>query len=509
MERIIAQLHPLERKVLPWLDRYTNLKEIAKQAGLQEVEAMRALQWLSNKEIIKLEESSKELVELDENGLLYKKDGLPETRFLKAIKAKPLKLSEIKQKTGLSEEEIKICLGTLKSKAAIDMVHGVELSVMITTQGERLIEKDSLEEQFLKKAFPLNKEDLVDEERYAYTALSRRKNIIKTYVVKTKTATLTDLGKKILAKGFKDEKIVDTITPELLKSGDWKKKKFRAYDIKINVPKKYYGKRHFVNEAISYIRKIWLEMGFKEMQGTMVQTAFWDLDALFVPQDHPAREMQDTFYIKYPEKGRIPEALAQKIKQVHENGSDTGSLGWRLPFSMSSSKQLLLRTHTTVLSAQTIAKLKKEDLPAKFFSVGKVFRNEAMDWSHLFELYQVEGIVVDPNANLKHLKGYLKEFYTKMGYSDVRMRPGHFPYTEPSMEVEAYHPERKEWVELGGAGIFRPEVVKPLLGEDIPVLAWGLGMERIIASYYNITDIRNLYDNGLKQLRDMKEWVKL
>ena len=96
-----------------------------------------------------------------------------------------------------------------------------------------------------------------------------------------------------------------------------------------------------------------------------------------------------------------------------------------------------------------------------------------------------------------------------MGYSDVRIRPGHFPYTEPSLEVEAFHPVKKSWVELGGAGIFRPEVVKPLLGMDVPVLAWGLGMERVISRYYDITDIRNLYDNGLKQLRDMKKWVKL
>ncbi|MFH1506661.1 MAG: phenylalanine--tRNA ligase subunit alpha, partial [archaeon] len=470
---------------------------------------MRALQWLSNKDLIKLEASQKELIDLDENGLIYRKQGLPETRFLLAIKEKPLRLSQLMKKTGLTDQEIKICIGTLKSKAAIDMVQGVELSFMITPQGERLIANDSLEEQFLKKDFPLNKDSLVDEERFAYSALSRRKNIIKTLVVKTKTATLTDLGKDILTKGFKDEKIVDAITPQLLKSGEWKKKKFRAYDIKINVPKKYYGKKHFVNEAIDYIRKIWLEMGFREMTGTMVQTSFWDLDALFVPQDHPAREMQDTFYIRYPVKGKIPEALAKKIKLVHENGGDTGSLGWRLPFSMSSTRQLLLRTHTTVLSAQTISKLKKEDLPAKFFSVGKVFRNEALGWSHLFEFYQIDGIVIDPDANLKHLKGYLKEFYKKMGYTDVRMRPAHFPYTEPSMEVEAFHPIKKQWVELGGAGIFRPEVVKPLLGIDVPVLAWGQGLDRIIAGYYEITDIRNLYDNGLKQLREMKKWVKL
>ena len=131
-----------------------------------------------------------------------------------------------------------------------------------------------------------------------------------------------------------------------------------------------------------------------------------------------------------------------------------------------------------------------------------------MDWKHLFEFYQVEGIVIDPDANLKHLKGYLTQFYKKMGFSKVRMRPAHFPYTEPSLEVDVFHPVRKQWVELGGAGIFRPEVVKPLLGFDCPVLAWGQGMGRIISEYWNITDIRDLNKNDLKQIREMKLWLK-
>ena len=191
-----------------------------------------------------------------------------------------------------------------------------------------------------------------------------------------------------------------------------------------------------------------------------------------------------------------------------ETGEVSRILIEQLPASKEEAKKVLLRTHTTVLSAQTISRLNKNDLPAKFFSVGKVFRNEALDWKHLFEFNQVEGIVVDPNANLKHLKGYLREFFGKMGYIDIRMRPSHFPYTEPSMEVDVLHPKKNVWIELGGVGIFRPEVVVPLLGEDIPVLAWGLGMPRIISGYFEITDIRDLYKNDLKQIREMKMWMK-
>ena len=95
-----------------------------------------------------------------------------------------------------------------------------------------------------------------------------------------------------------------------------------------------------------------------------------------------------------------------------------------------------------------------------------------------------------------------------MGYADVRLSPSHFPYTEPSVEVHVLHPVRNEWVELGGAGVFRPEVVKPLLGVEVPVLAWGLGMERIITAYYGITDLREIYKNDVKFLREVKAWVK-
>ncbi|MBR9703441.1 phenylalanine--tRNA ligase subunit alpha, partial [Candidatus Woesearchaeota archaeon] len=251
--------------------------------------------------------------------------------------------------------------------------------------------------------------------------------------------------------------------------------------------------------------------GFQEMEGDYVQTAFWDLDALFVPQDHPAREMQDTFYLENPSKQKIDDKkVYEAVKATHENGGDTGSKGWGYTFSKKESEQLMLRTHTTVLSAQTLDLIKKgkKQLPGKYFAVGKIFRNEELDWKHLFEFTQVEGIVVDPNADFSHLLGYLELFFQKIGYEKVRVRPGHFPYTEPSVEVDGWHPVKKEWVELGGAGLFRPEVTKTLIGKEVPVLAWGLGMERSISEYFAITDIRDLYNHDLKELRTMKKWVK-
>jgi phenylalanyl-tRNA synthetase alpha chain len=293
----------------------------------------------------------------------------------------------------------------------------------------------------------------------------------------------------------------------MLKSGIWKQKKFRKYDVAINVPEITSGKRHFMAQTIEYIKRIWLEMGFEEMTGSHVETSYWDLDSLFVPQDHPARTMQDTFYIA-DEKGKI--ALGslpgnyKKIKAVHEGGADTGSKGWQTPWDENLAKEVLLRTHCTALSAHALAKLSKKDLPKKYFAVSRVFRNETMDWKHLFEFEQVEGIVVDEYVNFRHLLGYLRQFFRKLGFTDVRLRPAHFPYTEPSVEVEVYNPVKKEWVELGGAGIFRPEVTKTLIGTEIPVLAWGLGLARIAVEYWNIKDIRETYKNDLNYLRAMK-----
>jgi phenylalanyl-tRNA synthetase alpha chain len=503
---IIKSLHPLERKILPYLGKAIDFNGLVKISGLKDVEVMRSLQWLSNRGALKINESEEERIMLGKNGEQYKLKGLPERRFLNAIKGRT-NIAEIIDKTGLDPNEINICLGALKSKAAIDIKREDGMVITITEQGKRLLTKETLEEAFLKKDFPLSPKELKDEERFAFENLRKRRDIVLLSKLKIKTIELTELGKKLAHTKIEHKEVIDKLTSSVIKSGSWKHQDFRLYDVSINVPNVYGGKRHFQSQAVDYIKKIWLEMGFKEMTGTLVQTSFWDLDSLFVPQDHPARQMQDTFFIKDPKYGKLP-PLAKKIKEIHENGSDTGSIGWGGKWSEEIAKENLLRTHTTVLSAQTIAKLKETDLPAKFFSVGKVFRNEALDYKHLFEFYQVEGIVVDPNANLKNLKGYLREFFTKMGYLDVRLRPSHYPYTEPSMDVEVLHPVHKEWIELGGSGIFRPEVTKPLLGFECPVLAWGLGMARIISEYWNISDIRDLDKNDLKQLREMKFWMR-
>jgi phenylalanyl-tRNA synthetase alpha chain len=508
VEKLVESLHPLERKAVPFLKQCDNLKDLMQLSGMSDAEAMRALQWLENKGVLKIQAEVKESIQLDTNGRIYLEKGLPERRFLEAVKTKLLTMKALGEAASLSQEEVSVCLGLLKGKAAITFEKGI---ISITDSGKKILSKEWLEESFLKKVAggTVSPSDLSPEERFAFDIFKKRKEIVRTDIEKIKRFGLTELGNNLASADISPTETVDRVTSSMLKDGSWKSKSFRRYDVNINVPKVYGGKRHFENQAVDYIKRIWLDLGFKEMEGNMVQTSFWDLDSLFVPQDHPAREMQDTFYLKHPKQGKLPDKqLLDRVRHTHENGWTTGSTGWKYHFSEDISKLNLLRTHTTVLSAKTIASLKKDDLPAKFFSVGKVYRNEATDASHLFEFYQVEGIVVDPNVNFRHLLGYLKLFFRKMGYLDVRIRPAHFPYTEPSAEIEVLHPTFRKWIELGGSGIFRPEVVKPLLGVEVPVLAWGMGMGRIISEYYNLSDIRDLNRNDLRQLKEMKAWLR-
>jgi phenylalanyl-tRNA synthetase alpha chain len=246
---------------------------------------------------------------------------------------------------------------------------------------------------------------------------------------------------------------------------------------------------------IERIRAIFLEMGFTEIDGDYVTTAGWNMDALFIPQDHPAREMQDTFYLDNPKSVPIPIERTQQWADVHEHGGETGSTGWGGEFSSEISEKGMLRTHTTV---NTVRHLEENpDKPCRVFSIGRVFRKESIDRTHLPEFHQIEGIIMEPGASLPMLVTTLKEFYAKMGYPEVRVRPAYFPYTEPSMEVEVKW--RGQWLELGGAGIFRPEVTEPL-GVKWPVCAWGMGLERLAMLVLGLDDIRQLYISDLEWL---------
>jgi phenylalanyl-tRNA synthetase alpha chain len=504
ISQITESLSPNERKILPLL-KEKSINDICKKSNLDTVSVMRSIEYLQNKKLVEINTKINKIVDVGVNGALYRKQGLPERRLLQFLEENKrlLTFEEAQNGSKLSDNEFNVALGVLKKKALIEVKNG---KIVLNVSQEEISRK-TLEEKFLEK-LPIDFDELSSEDQYSLQSLKSRKDIIDIREQKIIQLKITELGEKIMHESLKQaDKLIEHVTPQLIKSSSWKGKKFRRYDVESPVPNMYTGKRHFVNQSLDYARKIWIEMGFEEMTGPKIVSSFWNFDALFTAQDHPVREMQDTFFIDKLEE--LPEKkIVKAVKQAHEQGVG-GSKGWNYSWDEKEAKRLILRTHTTCLSAKTLSELDvKKDLPKKYFAIGKTFRNETIDWSHEFEFYQSEGIVIDKKVNFRHLLGYLKEFYEKMGFKQIRFTPAYFPYTEPSVEIHVFHPEKKIWLELGGAGIFRPEITIPLLGEDIPVLAWGQGFDRIIIDFYKIKDLRELYQNDINQLREMKWWTK-
>jgi phenylalanyl-tRNA synthetase alpha chain len=264
------------------------------------------------------------------------------------------------------------------------------------------------------------------------------------------------------------------------------------------------GFLHPLMQVRTEFRKILVGMGFEEMPTSKwVESSFWNFDSLFQPQQHPARDAHDTFFIKEPAQASLkactPE-LVEQVREMHQTGG-LGSIGHRYLWSLDEAKKNILRTHTTAISSQMLYKLAHRPggfRPAKYFSVDRVFRNEAMDRTHLAEFHQVEGLVADYDLSLGDLIGVIKQFFREIGIEDVRFKPAFNPYTEPSMEIFGYHPDLKKWTEIGNSGMFRPEMLRPLgLPEGVRVIAWGLALERPTMIKFRVKDIRELFGHRI------------
>ncbi|KAI9623984.1 hypothetical protein KEM48_009211 [Puccinia striiformis f. sp. tritici PST-130] len=308
-----------------------------------------------------------------------------------------------------------------------------------------------------------------------------------------------------IEKGSKFSTVIERpetdLTVELLTSGRWKTATFKPYNFNAEGVPPNGGALHPLMKVREEFRSIFFEMGFTEMPtDKYIETSFWCFDSLFVPQQHPARESQDTFYLKDPVSSTdFPSEYYEKVKNIHEVGGH-GSIGYRAPFQESETSKLVLRTHTTSVSANMLYQIAQESLsnggdfkPSKLFSIDRVFRNEAVDATHLAEFHQVEGVVADKNITLGDLIGFMEVFFAKMGIHDIRVKPTYNPYTEPSMEIYSWHSGLKKWVEIGNSGLFRPEMLEPMgLPPDVRVLGWGLSLERPTMIKYGISNIREL-----------------
>tara|TARA_Y100001978_G_scaffold7878_1_gene6620 strand:+ start:7289 stop:8773 length:1485 start_codon:yes stop_codon:yes gene_type:complete len=449
--------------------------------------AVGAGQGLADKGFARITEHATTKVRLAEQGQLGVSEGLLEARLWQWFKATDQPTMANLQQS-FAKHEAGPGIGLLK-KLGISMNSGV-----FDCSDYKLVEEAlSAREQFLT-SLPAELES-VDQELLEH--FKKRRNFIELVVSTDRTWALTKRGGKVSADELTETAVINEITPELLQTDNWRNAEFRAFDVTLESSTPRTGRSHPMQSLIERIRHIFLEMGFSELIEDYVQTAGWNMDALFIPQDHPAREMQDTFYLDNPETLALPDSIMETWSEIHQNGGQTGSTGWGGEFSKETSQRGLLRTHTTVNTIQYLAD--NPTTPCRMFTVDRVFRKEAIDRTHLPEFHQIEGIIMEEGANLQMLVTTLKTFYEKMGYPEVRVRPAYFPYTEPSLEIEVKW--RGKWLELGGAGIFRPEVTEPL-GIKHPVLAWGMGLERLAMLVLGLDDIRQLYISDLEWLRN-------
>lgn len=499
-------LNENERKVLQALkDRGTATTETLSQlTGLSKDAVEKASGWAETKGVVSFNEQVSQFYQLTDEGRTYTQEGLPEQNLRKLLLQGPQEIGKLKQ----TFQGLNIALAWIRRNNWADIKAGV---IKLTEEGKN-IETTPMSKvlKTLNKDTP-TEESIFDEDSLDIIDQLIKRNLVNKIEEVDRSLAITQFGRRVAPEleSIKTTKILTQLTPEILASGEWKNASFQRYDVSLPAPSQNPGKRHFISQVIDYIRRFWVELGFKEMTGEYLELSFWNFDALFQPQDHPARDLADTFYMKTPAKGHLPNPkMVEQVKQTHENGWTTGSTGWQYKWDPEIATRNCLRTHGTGMSVNQIAKLTPNDLPAKFFSVGRVFRNETIDWNHLAEFYQTDGIVIGEGVTFRNLQGYLKAYLEGLGLKKFRFRPAYFPYTEMSMEAEVWIEERGTWMELFGSGIFRPEVVKPLIGIDVPVLAWGPGFDRLLMQSYRIQNIKELYSNDLELLRKAKLWMQ-
>lgn len=498
------ELSNIEKRVLLALgevgDKAT-LEQIMERGGFRElVQVMNGSSWLQAKGIVRHEETMRHFVSLGKEGAAAVERGLPERRVaeLLAREGGGMMLPKLQASKELEKGDVNIATGWLRRKGLAEIEKQPACTMIkLTPAGAAIAEGQRMPDELVLERLREGERPEAELDKDGLALLLQRQNIVKRREEITRIIHLTKKGRAVLDRGIEVRDEVNELTTDLIGSGKWRDADIRPYDVTAFAPTATGGKAHPLRQIIDKIRRAFLEMGFSEIEGPLARTAFWNMDALFIPQDHPARALQDTFYLANPATKRIPDDEIARVKAVQENGGDTGSRGWRNPWRRDIAEQMVLRTHTTVDTIQYLARHPKP--PVKVFSVDRVFRNEAIDATHLPEFHQVEGIVMEEGANLRMLIGLLKDFYAKMGFDQVTVRPSYYPYTEPSIDIAVYY--NNKWMELGGAGIFRREVTQPW-GIDHPVLAWGLGLERLGMMMLGATDLRELYVSDVEWLRN-------
>jgi phenylalanyl-tRNA synthetase alpha chain len=514
--QLLSGLHPLERRVLEALKSRPAEwdHEVMRETGLDESRLSMALGWLLTKAIVRLEEENiTRFVAITDLGKKYAEHHVPEKRILDRIHAgEKVAVKTLREQGDMDVSEVSTAVGNLRNKEH-EIVRVGPGGALEATGVPLPAEIEDILPQLLKRLSSaggaVNQSELTSEERRLLDdVLEKRwktRGVVRWHERKSKRIALTDAGRDLVAQlvagtgSIESGNEIGPLTPELLKDGGWKGQSFRKYNIGLRPPRNAAGRKHPYREFLDAVKFKLVSMGFQEMRGPLVESEFWNSDALFMPQFHPARDIHDVYFVARPKAvNSLPEPYAARVAKTHESGWKTGSRGWRYSFDIERAKRLVLRSQGTAVSARTLAGAPR--IPGKYFSIARCFRYDLVDATHAPDFFQVEGIALGEGISFRTLLGLLKLFATEMARaSEVKYLPAYFPYTEPSVEMHVRHP-RLGWMELGGAGLFRPEVTRPL-GVEVPVIAWGLGLDRMAMVALGIGDIRDLFSNDLDLIR--------
>ena len=451
--------HDIEKKIILSLKNNTTqtAETLETSTELSSDQVRRGIEWLKLKDLAIVDESKTSTISLGKNGLESFQKGLPERRLLDLLNKGPRKLSDL-------QKELGFVFGPAMGLARKNNWVNVSSDQISLKNNPSVLPGEKTLKNIGKNKLSVGKIDKND-----LSVLLKRPDFIVEEITKTKKISLTESAKSIVLSDS---------------SG--------AIDVESKVPEIFVARTHPLKDTLDEIREIFVTLGFSEIIGNLTQSSFWNFDALFTPQDHPARELQDTFYLDGISAKKI--ATPEQIRKV----SESHKKNWRYNWDINEARKMALRTHTTCVTIKHLAEQKPDE--ARIFSLGQVFRNEKVSYKHLVEFNQIEGVVVGKDANLRNLMGIQREFYKRIGITKIKFWPTFFPYTEPSLQTMVYNERLGKWIELFGMGIFRPEVTKPL-GITKPVLAWGGGIERIAMLKYGLDDVREFYNNNLSWLR--------
>ncbi|HIP57483.1 MAG TPA: phenylalanine--tRNA ligase subunit alpha [Ignisphaera aggregans] len=466
--------------------RKASVEDLAKLCGVPPSTIASIVELLKSKGLVVVEELDVLFAKTSNEGMEYL-EKLPEEMLVEVLKLHngQMPLEQLKTLFG---NRLSIAIGWAKRRGWISVEGGmVKLLRYEPLERHRYLLRKFVEEKVVEP-------DVANDP--VFNELVKRKLII---VERRKHRII------LLPPGKEDEcrrlvesrEAVSYLTHELIATGRWRSVKLKPYNVEALPPIVYPGRKHFFKEFIEMIREVMLSLGFVEIRDDYVIPEFWNFDALFQAQDHPSRDIHDVLFVEGSAELSAFKDIVERTRTVHEYGGDTGSRGWGYKWSLEKASKLLLRSHTTAVTIKYLSEHREP--PVRAFTIGRVFRRDNIDAKHLPEFTNFDGIIMERDFSFKKLLGLLTQILNALGIKKLRFKPDYFPFTEPSVEGAVYV-EGYGWLEVFGAGMFRPEVLR-IAGVEHPVGAWGMGIERLALAFLGMNDIRHLYSKDITFIR--------